>query len=145
MLLGFGFFQSLPNKISSALLLAFHFLEGVNVPFRPNNYKSCIRCQKLCKACFRRHMECAVLKRFLKVQGTFSIKKFLAIPLFHLKKLNLIRFIKTLYKNLFPSSGSLRLPPSPRRRLINSNYIAFFGNKHVCDNLILHNLDFTTM
>ena len=108
------FFQSLPNKISFALLLAFHFLEGVNVPFRHNNHKSCIRCQKLCKACFRRHMECAVLKRFLKVQGTFSIKKFLQIPLSNLEKLNLIRFIKTLYKNLFPSSVSLCSTSSPQ-------------------------------
>ena len=130
MLLGFGFFQSLPNEISFILLLAFHFLEGVNVPFRPNNHKSCIRCQKLCKACFRRHMECAVLKRFLKVQETFSIKKFLQITLAYLEKLNLIRFIKTLYKNLSPHPlrfaqhllhqgegiktlpSGLRLPPS---------------------------------
>ena len=97
-------FQTLPNKFSLALLLAFHLLEGVNVPFRLNNRKSCIRCQKLCKACFRRHMECAVLKRFLKVQGTFSIKKFLQIQLYHLGKLNLIRFIKTLYKTKLPSS-----------------------------------------
>ena len=83
----FYFYQILLNKIQSAKLLAFHFLEGVNVPFRPNNHKSCIRCQKLCKACFRRHMECAVLKRFLKVQETFSIKKFLQIPLYHLGKI----------------------------------------------------------
>ena len=48
--------------------------------------KSCICCRKHCIAYFRRHMECAVLKRFLKVQGTFSIKKFLQIPLFHLEK-----------------------------------------------------------
>ena len=45
-------------------------------------------------------MECAVLKRFLKVQGTFSIKKFLQIPLSIWKKLNLIRFIKALLKDL---------------------------------------------
>ena len=43
-------------------------------------------------------MECAVLKRFLKEQGTFSIKKFLQIPLSIWKKLNLIRFIKALIK-----------------------------------------------
>ena len=47
-------------------------------------------------------MECAVLKRFLKVQGTFSIKKFLQIPLSHSEKLNLIRFIKTLIKGFTP-------------------------------------------
>ena len=96
------FSKILSNKISLVLLLAFHFLEGVNVPFRPNNHKSCIRCQKLCKACFRRHMECAVLKRFLKVQGTFSIKKFLQIPLSIWKKLNLILFIKALIKLFTP-------------------------------------------
>ena len=61
--------------------------------------KSCICCRKHCRAYFRRHMECAVLKRFLKVQGTFSIKKFLQIPLFHLGE-----GFKTL-----PSG--LRLPP----------------------------------
>ena len=47
-------------------------------------------------------MECAVLKRFLKVQGTFSIKKFLQIPLSVGKKLNLIRLIKTLLKEFTP-------------------------------------------
>ena len=46
-------------------------------------------------------MECAVLKRFLKVQGTF-LKKFLQTPLFRLEKLNLIRFIKTLIKGFTP-------------------------------------------
>ena len=77
----------MPNKISLVLIL---------------NSKSCICCRKHCRAYFRRHMECAVLKRFLKVQGTFSIKKFLQIPLFHLEKLNLIRFIKTLIKGFTP-------------------------------------------
>ena len=81
------FFQTLPNKISLALIL---------------KRKSCICCCKHCIAYFRRHMECAVLKRFLKVQGTFSIKKFLQIPLSIWKKLNLIRFVKTLIK-LFTS------------------------------------------
>ena len=74
-------------------------------------------------------MECAVLKRFLKVQGTF-LKKFLQIPRFHLEKLNLIRFIKALIKlftphllrfahNLLPEEKALKpfrqtfgLPPS---------------------------------
>ena len=65
-------FQILSNKISIALIL---------------NRKSCICCCKHCIAYFRRHMECAVLKRFLKVQGTFSIKKFLQNPLFHLEKI----------------------------------------------------------
>ena len=80
-------FQTLSNKISIALIL---------------KRKSCICCRKHCRAYFHRHMECAVLKRFLKVQGTFSIKKFLQIPLFHLEKLNLIRFIKTLIKGFTP-------------------------------------------
>ena len=71
------------NKIFFALIL---------------NCKSCICCRKLCIAYFHRHMECAVLKKFLNVQGTFSIKKFLQIPLSHSEKLNLIRFIKTLIK-----------------------------------------------
>ena len=66
------------------------------------NCKSCICCRKHCIAYFRRHMECAVLKRFLKVQGTFSIKKFLQIPLSIWKKLNLIRFIKALIKGFTP-------------------------------------------
>ena len=86
MLLRFVFFKILPNKISIVLIL---------------NSKSCICCRKHCRAYFRRHMECAVLKRFLKVQGTF-LKKFLQIPLFHLEKLNLIRFIKTLIKGFTP-------------------------------------------
>ena len=83
------------NKISLALIL---------------KRKSCICCQKHCIAYFRRHMECAVLKRFLKVQGTFSIKKFLQIPLSIWKKLNLIRFIKALIKGftLFSPHPSLR-------------------------------------
>ena len=81
------FFQTLPNKISLALIL---------------KRKSCICCRKYCRAYFRRHMECAVLKRFLKVQGTFSIKKFLQIPLSIWKKLNLIRFVKTLIKGFTP-------------------------------------------
>ena len=81
------FFQTLPNKISLALIL---------------KRKSCICCCKHCIAYFRRHMECAVLKRFLKVQGTFSIKKFLQIPLSIWKKLNLIRFVKTLIKGFTP-------------------------------------------
>ena len=80
------FFQTLPNKISLAVIL---------------KRKSCICCLKHCRAYFHRHMECAVLKRFLKVQGTF-LKKFLQIPLFHLEKLNLIRFIKTLIKGFTP-------------------------------------------
>ena len=66
------FFKNFAKKISFALLL---------------NSKSCICYHKHCRAYFRRHMECAVLKRFLKVQGTFSIKKFLQIPLFHLEKI----------------------------------------------------------
>ena len=80
-------FQTLSNKISIAMIL---------------KRKSCICYRKHCRAYFRRHMECAVLKRFLKVQGTFSIKKFLQIPLSIWKKLNLILFIKTLIK-LFTS------------------------------------------
>ena len=87
MLLRFVFFKILPNKISIALIL---------------KCKSCICCRKHCRAYFRRHMECAVLKRFLKVQGTFSIKKFLQIPLSIWKKLNLIRFVKTLIKGFTP-------------------------------------------
>ena len=81
------FFKNFAKKISFALLL---------------NRKSCICCHKHCRAYFRRHMECAVLKRFLKVQGTFSIKKFLQIPLSHLGKLNLICFISILYKTKLP-------------------------------------------
>ena len=77
------FFKNFAKKISFALLL---------------NRKSCICCHKHCRAYFRRHMECAVLKRFLKVQGTFSIKKFLQIPLYHLEKFNLNHFISILYK-----------------------------------------------
>ena len=61
------FFKNFAKKISFALIL---------------NRKSCICCHKHCRAYFRRHMECAVLKRFLKVQGTFAIKKFLANPTF---------------------------------------------------------------
>ena len=61
------FFKNFAKKIAFALLL---------------NRKSCICCHKHCRAYFRRHMECAVLKRFLKVQGTFAIKKFLANPTF---------------------------------------------------------------
>ena len=39
-------------------------------------------------------MECAVLKRFLKVQGTFSIKKFLQISLFpHPSQLSLCHLL----------------------------------------------------
>ena len=91
------FFQTLPNKISLALIL---------------KCKSCICCCKHCIAYFRRHMECAVLKRFLKVQGTFSIKKFLQIPLSHSEKLNLIRFIKTLIKRF--TTHPLRSAPSPQ-------------------------------
>ena len=83
MLLRFLFSKTLSNKISIALIL---------------KRKFCICCPKHCRAYFRRHMECAVLKRFLKVQGTFSIKKFLQIPLSIWKKLNLIRFIKDLIK-----------------------------------------------
>ena len=88
------FFQTLPNKISLALIL---------------KLKSCICCCKLCIAYFRRHMECVVLKRFLKVQETFSIKKFLQIPLFHLEKINLIRYIKTLIKEFTLFSPHLSL------------------------------------
>ena len=76
----------MPNKISPALIL---------------KRKFCICCRKHCRAYFHRHMECAVLKRFLKVQGTF-LKKFLQIPLFSLEKINLIRFIKTLIKGFIP-------------------------------------------
>ena len=76
----------MPNKIFLALIL---------------KRKSCICCRKHCIAYFHRHMECAVLKRFLKVQGTF-LKKFLQIPLFPLEKINLIRFIKTLIKGFTP-------------------------------------------
>ena len=72
------------------------------------NRKSCICCPKHCRAYFRRHMECAVLKRFLKVQVTF-LKKFLQIPLFSLEKINLIRFIKTLIKGLTLFSPHLSL------------------------------------
>ena len=86
MLFRFWFFKTLSNKISFALIL---------------NRKPYIFCQKFCIAYFRRHMECAVLKRFLKVQGTF-LKKFLQIPLFPLEKINLIRFIKTLIKGFIP-------------------------------------------
>ena len=66
------FFKNFAQKINFALLL---------------NRKSCICYRKHCRAYFRRHMECAVLKRFLKVQETFSIKKFLQIPLFHSGKI----------------------------------------------------------
>ncbi len=78
--------KDLTNKISLAVIL---------------NRKSCICCRKHCIAYFRRHMECAVLKRFLKVQGTF-LKKFLQITRFHLEKLNLILFIKALIKRFTP-------------------------------------------
>ena len=78
MLLRFVFFKILPNKISIVLIL---------------NSKSCICCRKHCIAYFRRHMECAVLKRFLKVQGTF-LKKFLQISLFHLEKIKFNLFYK---------------------------------------------------
>ena len=93
MSLRFWFSKDLSNKISPALIL---------------KRKSCICCRKHCIAYFRRHMECAVLKRFLKVQGTF-FKKFLQIPLFHLEKLNLIRFIKTLIKGFTLFSPHLSL------------------------------------
>ena len=86
MLLRFWFSKVLSNKISITLIL---------------KRKSCICCPKHCRAYFRRHMECAVLKRFLKVQVTF-LKKFLQIPLFSLEKINLIRFIKTLIKGFIP-------------------------------------------
>ena len=62
------------------------------------NRKSCIFCRKHCIAYFHRHMECGVLKRFLKVQVTFSIKSSCKSHFFIWKKLNLIRFIKTLIK-----------------------------------------------
>ena len=94
MLLRFWFSKVLSNKISITLIL---------------KRKSCICCPKHCRAYFRRHMECAVLKRFLKVQGTFSIKKFLQIPLFHLEKINLIRYIKTLIKGFTLFSPHLSL------------------------------------
>ena len=108
MLLRFWFSKALSNKIFLALIL---------------NRKFCICCCKHCIAYFRRHMECAVLKRFLKVQGTFSIKKFLQIPLSIWKKLNLIRFVKTLIKlftshpfryarHLLPREGFKTLPSS---------------------------------
>ena len=93
MLLRFWFSKTLQNKISLALIL---------------KRKSCICCRKHCRAYFRRHMECAVLKRFLKVQGTF-LKKFLQNSLFHLKKLNLIRFIKALIKGFTLFSPHLSL------------------------------------
>ena len=80
-------FLILPNKIYPALIL---------------KRKFCICCRKHCIAYFHRHMECAVLKRFLKVQGTF-LKKFLQPPLFRLEELNLIRFIKTLIKEFTPN------------------------------------------
>ena len=86
MLLRFWFSKTLPNKISLVFIL---------------KRKFCICCPKHCRAYFRRHMECAVLKRFLKVQGTF-LKKFLQIPLFPLEKINLIHFIKTLIKLFIP-------------------------------------------
>ena len=60
-------------------------------------------------------MECAVLKRFLKVQGTF-LKKFLQTPLFRLEKLNLIRFIKTLIKGFTPHP--FRSTPSPKEKAL---------------------------
>ena len=87
------FFQTLPNKISLALIL---------------KRKSCICCCKHCIAYFRRHMECAVLKRFLKVQGTF-LKKFLQTPLFHLEKIKFNFFIKALLKGFTPHPLRLRL------------------------------------
>ena len=92
-ILRFWFSKALSNKISLAVIL---------------KRKSCICCLKHCRAYFHRHMECAVLKRFLKVQGTF-FKKFLQIPLFHLEKLNLIRFIKALIKGFVPHPLRLRL------------------------------------
>ena len=53
-------------------------------------------------------MECAVLKRFLKVQGTF-LKKFLQTPLFHLEKIKFNFFIKALLKGFTPHPLRLRL------------------------------------
>ncbi len=117
------FLKLCSNKIFIALIL---------------NRKSCICCRKHCIAYFRRHMECAVLKRFLKVQGTF-LKKFLQTHFSIWKKLNLIRFIKTFIKALFKGftphllrlrlstfssreklkpSVKLRLPPSLSGRLL---------------------------
>ena len=94
MLFRFWFSKVLSNKISLAVIF---------------KRKFCICCRKHCRAYFRRHMECAVLKRFLKVQGTFSIKKFLQIPLSIWKKLNLIRFVKTLIKGFTLFSPHLSL------------------------------------
>ena len=105
------FFQTFSNKIFIALIL---------------NRKSCICCRKHCIAYFRRHMECAVLKRFLKVQGTFSIKKFLQIPLSIWKKLNLIRFIKALIKGFTPHLLRLRLSTfSTREKALNPFHQTF--------------------
>ena len=95
------FFQTLPNKISLALIL---------------KRKSCICCRKHCRAYFRRHMECAVLKRFLKVQGTFSIKKFLQNPLFHLEKIKFNPFRFAMPPSL--SGTSLRDTFSTREKAL---------------------------
>ena len=91
------FFQTLPNKISLALIL---------------KRKSCICCQKLCRDYFRMHMECAVLKSFWGCRELFR-KSSCNIHFPIEEKFNLNRFISTLYKTKFPSFVSLRSTPSP--------------------------------
>ena len=66
---------------------------------------------------FRRHMECAVLKRFLKVQETFSKKVSCKSHFSIWEKLNLIRFIKTLIRGFTPHSSRFAQHLLPRRRL----------------------------
>ena len=63
---------------------------------------------------FRRHMECAVLKRFLKVQETFSKKVSCKSHFSIWEKLNLIRFIKTLIRGFTSHSSRCRSAPSPK-------------------------------
>ena len=58
------------------------------------------------------------LKEIFEGAGNFCDKKVPCKSHFSIReKLNLIRFIKTLYKNLFPSSvTAIAVPPSPRGR-----------------------------
>ena len=81
------------NKISIALIL---------------KRKSCICCQKLCRSLFPEAHGICGLKEIFEGVGTF-LKKFLQTSLFHLEKINLIRFIKTLIKGFAPHPLRLRL------------------------------------
>ena len=86
MLLRFWFSKVLSNKISLALIL---------------KHKSCVCCRKHCRAYFRRHMECAVLKSFWGCRELFR-KSSCNIHFPIEEKLNLILFIKTLIKGFTP-------------------------------------------